>query len=107
MEITEKSKLMGNYKENINVMKGSQLDFNGMILGNIIVEDSSTGIINGLVYGNIKIMPGAKAEINGSIHGTIYNHGGELAVYGTVNRIVTIAGETVIDTNAIVRKINV
>jgi len=104
MEITEKTKLMGNYKENINVTGGSQLDFNGMILGNIIIDDSSTGIINGLVYGNIKIMPGARAEINGSVHGTVYNNGGVAAVYGTVNRIVTIAGESFIDTNAIVRK---
>ena len=103
MEIVENTTLGKKYEENINVTNSSQLTLNGMVVGNVNISDNSTGFIHGMIIGDITILPGARADIHGTVNGTVYNQGGDVAVYGTVGRITTISGNTSIDTKAIIK----
>ena len=102
MEILENTRLTQGYQEDIKVCNGSKLIFFGAVLGDIRITDKCTGIINGDVMGDVIVMPGGRAEINGTVHRTVFNYQGEVSVYGRINRLVNVRGNSFIDKKAVV-----
>ena len=105
MEVLENTRMKEGYGEDIIVKNGSRLNFCGAIMGTIRITGESSAIVNGEVFGDVIVMAGAMAEVNGIVHGTVFNYQGDVSIYGSINRVVTVRGNTYIDKKAVVRTV--
>ncbi|MDN4106116.1 hypothetical protein [Paenibacillus polymyxa] len=79
---------------------------NGMLLGPVIVLNSSNFIISGMVVGSLHLKEGTKTSIRGTVNGDVFNQGGKLEVFGTVDGTINNQrGELFVDPDANVGKI--
>ena len=84
--INEDTQLHGMIVGLTTVSRNSLLQLHGMIIGDLILEENSTVYLHGMVNGNI------------------INNGGYLEVFGMVNgKVIRKSGETIIDSNAVIR----
>lgn len=81
-----------------------QTDLTGMIVGDVTVTNSVIFVINGILIGNIHIEENSRAIIYGRVNGNITNFG-VCEIYGTVNgELLGNTQQTFIDINAHVNK---
>lgn len=97
MKLTEK------YNEDFTIEVETELT--GMIVGNATVTNAVIFMINGILIGNINIEENSRAIIYGTVKGNITNFG-VCEIYGTVNgELLGNTQQTFIDINAHVNKL--
>lgn len=75
----------------------------GMITVEATVEAGCTLYLHGMVTGNLIVKAGATAIVNGMVNGTVQNEGGQVEIYGKVDRVVDIGStKTHIDPKAVI-----
>ena len=77
----------------------------GMIIGRITVVEGVIFHLHGMVIGDLMLREKATVYLHGMVNGNVINKGGYLEVFGCINgRLVRESGETIVDTQAIVRE---
>ncbi|MBB5278781.1 autotransporter passenger strand-loop-strand repeat protein [Rhizobium rosettiformans] len=81
------------------------LDFHGMINGNLTVPSGRILMMHGMINGDLVVDSGGRAHVAGTVNGTVINHGGEVTVEGTVYAVrdLDLTHPTLIAANAVVR----
>jgi hypothetical protein len=81
------------------------VDFHGMVNGRVVLHDGAHWDHHGMINGDLVVEPGARANVHGMLNGVLINRGGDVKVYGTVERIANESGaQTWVDPDARVRK---
>jgi cytoskeletal protein CcmA (bactofilin family) len=89
-----------------NLLVNEDTQLNGMVIGNVSVEENKTLQLNGMVFGEIVIKPTATVYLNGIVNGRVINGGGHLEIFGIVNgAVVKQKGETIISPEARISRI--
>ena len=72
-----------------------EANFAGMVERDIIVCAGGTLSLFGTLSKDLTVQPGGKAMVFGTVIGDVWNWGGDLEIYGTVQgRLVRQAGKT-------------
>ena len=80
------------------------LQLHGMITGDTTVVAGGRLTLHGMCCQDLVIEGGAEALLYGMVAGNVYNRGGKLAAFGMITgSLMTEAGETKIDSNAVIR----
>lgn len=103
MKILQNEHLTTKYEENVEICDHSSLTLDGMVVGAVDINENCTGDIHGTVTADIHVRRCASANIYGTVGGTVYNHGGVVRIAGTVGKVITFDGDTVVEAGAIVR----
>jgi hypothetical protein len=97
--IVEHGKIEGNLEV------GDGFILHGMVTGTITVLDGGVLELHGTCGRDLILEEGATAFLRGTVSGDVRNRGGRLEVYGAIyGRLYKVAGETVVDHNAIVKR---
>ncbi|WP_034878747.1 hypothetical protein [Enterococcus casseliflavus] len=105
MIIETDTKLMKTYTGDITITKNSRFQLFGIVNGDIEIRDKSICEIYGIVTGTIKILDDTNVRIDGTVTGAVYNDGGTLNIYGTIERFFDISGITNIHENAVIKNL--
>jgi Protein of unknown function, DUF583. len=103
VQITKNTIISAVYNGAIEVSSGSTLELTGIVTGDIQVDADCVAYIKGIVNGSLYVAASANVEVRGTINGTVNNDGGNVRIFGIVDRVVTIKGDTFLDAGAIIR----
>ena len=80
------------------------LTFGGLISGGATVRSGVILELSGMITGDLDVELGARATIHGIVNGTFRNHGGYVAIFGSVGAVVDCSPEaqTVVDARALI-----
>ncbi|OOE42695.1 hypothetical protein [Salinivibrio kushneri] len=79
----------------------SELNMNGMFLGNVTIKDGGYLVLNGMAKKSLVVEYGAVVEIPGMVTGDVINNGGNLSISGMVcGQVIENEGTTNITENA-------
>jgi hypothetical protein len=79
------------------------MEFSGIVNGNLVVASGATLHLRGIVNGNLALEPSSRVELHGIVNGGVENRGGHLEVWGIVNGgLSRQAGTTIVHPKAIV-----
>lgn len=76
----------------------------GMIVGSTTISEKASLQLHGMIIGNLILKEDSKVYLHGMVNGDVINKGGYLEIFGIVNgKIIREKGETIVDSQAIVR----
>lgn len=79
------------------------IQLNGAVMGSAVIANRSEFILNGVIDGDLHLEEGAKATVNGTVKGNVFNEGGELKIFGMVNgRVVQRRGKLFVSPKAFI-----
>lgn len=71
------------------------LAMHGMITAGAVVRSGVRFVLHGIITGDLVIEPKARAIIHGSVNGVVFNDGGRVEIFGTVDAVADRAPEAV------------
>lgn len=63
------------------------IEFRGMATEGMTVKCGVELILRGVVIGDLIVEAGARVEVHGMVGGTVFNEGGNVTIWGMVDRI--------------------
>lgn len=63
------------------------LELRGMVTDRLTVKSGVVLILRGMVTGDLIVEAGARADVHGMVNGTVFNEGGEVTIWGKVDRL--------------------
>ncbi|PKR76709.1 hypothetical protein CEY16_12890 [Halalkalibacillus sediminis] len=94
-------KLEGKYDRDLTI--NEDLEILGQVNGDVLVAKGNLNL-HGTINGNLSIIERSIVIIYGTVNGTVTNNGGELEIYGAIEKLEDLNGTTYIHEEAVINK---